>query len=289
MANLKVIKNRISSTKSTRKITRTMEMISTVRSSQMANRLREARPYRNELLLTVVDLAKTLPASELPIYFQECPNPKKVALLVIGADRGLCGGYNVQIHRIARLRVEEYKKKNIECETFIYGKKAQSFFRFLHIPYQENFEIKNHEQMISLSNHLMAGFIKREFERIEIISTVYHSAARHFAKHQILLPFSDHRISADNNQKDNYQKSIYVEGEQNLFLREMMSQSLRATLVNLLTEANTSEHLARRIAMKNGTDAANEILGQLQQDFNRKRQAAITQEISEIVAGSSPA
>ena len=182
MAGSKIIKKRIASVKNTRKITRTMEMVATAKSKKLIDRVNEAKPYGDKLLNIMESLATQGGNIDSPyLRATEGEQPRKAALVIVTANRGLCGGYNTNLLRMAREQVDKLKADGkTEVDIYMIGKKGDTFFKFLQIPTHESItdidDTFTYEQADNLVTKLMDSFEDLKYDRVEVVSTVYLSA-----------------------------------------------------------------------------------------------------------------
>lgn len=282
MATPREIKKRINSVRNTRKITRTMEMVATSKSKKMSNKVNASKPYAQKIEELVSSLSGLASKIHSPLL-RKPEKIQKVALLVITANRGLCGGYNSNVIRLARSRIAELKKEGITYELHVIGKKGISFFKFIKEPVvtsHTNIDDKSgYAEAEYFANLFEEKFSKEEVDAVEIISTVYHSSAHQSPEITRVLPIQpkEETIKAD--------VTIYEPSPERI-LESLLPMVVNMAFYKAILEAVTSEQIARRIAMKAATDAAGEMIKILVRGYNRARQAKITQEISEIVAGA---
>ncbi|MCR9144265.1 MAG: ATP synthase F1 subunit gamma [bacterium] len=298
MAGSKIIKKRIASVKNTRKITRTMEMVATAKSKKLIDRVNEAKPYGDKLLNIMESLATQGGNIDSP-YLRIEENPRKAALVVVSANRGLCGGYNTNLLRLARQQVDKLKTGgNTEVDIYMIGKKGAAFFKFLQIGVHETIididDTFTYDQADTLVTKLMDSFEDLKYDRVEVVSTVYLSAGSQKPDVIQLLPVglgesaqADDAAKADASAGEGATTGpVIYEPDPATIASEMIPLAIKTTFYRILLEAVASEQIARRIAMKNATDAAGEMVKQLTRTYNRARQAGITQEILEIVGGA---
>ncbi len=287
MASGKELKKRIRSVKNTSKITKTMEMVATAKSKRMMDRVIAARPYSEKLGQLMKSLGGLRDRIDSP-YLNAREDFGAVALLVITANRGLCGGYNSNVLKLARVRYLEYKEQGKQVEMFVIGKKGNSYFRFLKIPVlhsYENIDDKfSYEMSEAIALELMDAFASGRVGRVEIIGTIYHNSASQRAGLRPLLPIGAPAPGSDQGAE---QSGNYIfEPAPAAILENLIPLVIKSTVYRALLEAVTSEQIYRRVAMKSATDAAKEMSKLLVRTYNRVRQASITQELSEIVAGA---
>ncbi len=298
MATPKEIKNRISSVSNTRKITKTMELVSTAKSKKAVSRVGTAQPYSRKLL----QFAGSLTASGVEISHPLLRNPKpeerkKSIVLVVTSNRGLCGGFNNNVIKLAVDFTKEAEKSGREIRTFIIGKKAFNFFKFKKLAYekflQEFDDSVPFDQAKNLADFFMDEFSQGNVDSIEVFYTRYYNAVVQKPYHRTLLPLdaepekSDGRKSQTQVEEASRDAGVTIlEPGPEEIMKALLPKIVRVNLFSLLLESAAGEHIARRIAMKNATDAADDMIRNMTLLYNRARQAKITQEIAEIVAGS---
>jgi F-type H+-transporting ATPase subunit gamma len=283
MAGLKEVKKRIGSVRNIRKITKTMEMVSAAKSRKMMNRVHDSQPYGKKIFEIMENLSSYGTIIDSP-YLRIKENPQKYALLIVAANRGLCGAYNSNVLKLARQRIREWEEQGKEVQLYVIGKKAATYFKFIrksvekvYTNFEDNFKF---EDAKTLMNLFMEEFLKNKFDVLEVISTHYYSSTSQKPEIKQLLP-----ITSNVEKKKNNPNTIMLPSKEEI-LRKMIPHILEYSLYKLILEAVTSEQIYRRIAMKSASDAANDMTKSLTRLYNRKRQGKITQEISEIVAGA---
>lgn len=286
MATPREIKKRITSVTNTRKITRTMEMVSTAKAKKATNKVNAAKPYAALTMELVESLSGLAGVIQSP-YLRRPDKIRKVAILAITANRGLCGGFNSNVLKLVRSRIEEWKSKGVEVEIHAAGKKAISYFKFAKITLKSSYtniddKAGSHEAN-ALANYFMSAFAKEEIDTVEIISTHYYSAASQRPESITVLPL---QVNENQAKSSNTGPEIIYEPDPKTILENLLPLVIRTTFVKIILETAASEHIARRIAMKSATDAAGDMIKLLTRGYNRVRQAKITQEISEIVGGA---
>ncbi len=284
MAGLKEVKKRIGSVRNIRKITKTMEMVSAAKSRKMMNRVHDSQPYGNkifEIMKTISEMGVNI---ESP-FLKSKENPTRYVLLVITANRGLCGAYNSNILRLSRQRIKELKDQDKEVKIYAIGKKAGTYFKFVKIPvekvytkFEDNFTYDDSKQLIHM---FMDMFLRDEFDVLEVIYTHYYSATNQKAEIKQLLP-----IKSEQKSERKRISNIMLLPSKEVILNKMIPHILEYSIYKLILESVTSEQIYRRVAMKSASDAANDMTKILTRMYNRKRQGKITQEISEIIAGA---
>ena len=275
-----------------------MEMVSTAKSKKLVERLNAAKPYKDKLLKMMATLGKESESISSP-YLPHSKRLSKHALLVLSANRGLCGAYNTNILRLAHQRYEELSSQNLNCDVYMMGRKGNSYFKYLNVPVKENYvhidENFNYAQSEELASAFMKKFKEGLYDKIEVLSTIYHSAGSQKAASINFLPLSLEPVANDktNTEEKEEEHSGKKQEQNHIFepdaksiLEAMIPLTIKTHFYGILLEAMCSEQIARRVAMKNATDAAGDMLNSLLRSYNRARQASITQELAEIVAGA---
>lgn len=285
MSRAREIKGRIRSVQNTRKITRTMEMVATSKLKRAQDRLGAARPYSQRLR----EVIGRLTSPELAARYALLRQPEAVrrsAVLLMTSNRGLAGAFNANLIRMARQLVEEQRASGIETELHIVGRKGLSFFRFLgHDIASGRTDIGDRpsaEEASSLVTGLIERFEAGELDAVYLVHARFNSALStppHTARILPIEPPDEGRRTGS----DDY----ILEPSGDEILARILPLYVRNSVYTALLETAAAEHGARRTAMKSATDNAGEMLQTLTRSYNRARQAAITQEIAEIVGGAA--
>lgn len=275
MPNARAIKKRIQSVKSTGKITQTMQMVSTVKSTRAVQVIRQSRPYQDHLK----SLLALLGGVELPLTRQNTNSDKRVLILVT-SNRGLCGGFNANLTKTVRQMLQP------NDELHVFGKKGIQALRFAGIEpakiSTEDFGNPSMEFVRSVANPLMERYAKGEIASVEAVFMKFHSMGRQEIVREQLLPVSV---------KDGMMERIsgfepLYEPDRETLVGELVPKVARIEFYRVFLDSTASEHIARKVAMKAATDASEEMVKSLTMSYNRARQSAITTEISEIVGGA---
>jgi F-type H+-transporting ATPase subunit gamma len=283
MAKGRELKGRIKSVENTRKITRTMEMVATSKMKRATDRVAAARPYATALgdmlgHLYSPDLAQQFPLLRRPA--QE----KKIALLLITANRGLCGGFNTNLIKEARARLAEWEAKGVSVELHIVGKKGIGFFKYLGKPIaSQRTDITDKPtaaDAASLVDGLMQRFAAGELDAVYVTATQYKSALTAPPATSAILP-----VTPPSGKASSRDFILAPSGE--AILKELLPAYVRNAVYRSLAEAEAGFQSAQRTAMKNATDNATDLLQVYKRTYNTARQAQITQEIAEIVGGAA--
>jgi F-type H+-transporting ATPase subunit gamma len=283
LASPREIKKRIVSVSNTKKITRTMEMVATAKSKKMSNKVNASKPYSDKIKELIGSLSSLSSTVESPLLRVET-NPKKLALVVFTANRGLCGGYNSNSLRMAKAKIADLKSKGIEYDLYAIGKKSISYFKFAKEKVKQSFinidDNSGYKEAEYFANLFMDEFSEGKIDAVEVISTQFISSAEQKADITKVLPIVPSKGKSEVNDLIIYEPSPAS------ILNSLLPQVIKTTMYKIILEAVCSEQIARRIAMKSATDAATDMIKSLTRGYNRARQSKITQEISEIVAGA---
>ena len=289
MAGLKDIKKKITSISNTRKITRTMEMVAAAKSKQTIDRVEASTPYSSKL----TELLNSLTGGQNVDHFlvREKEKIQKSALLVVTANRGLCGGYNTNVANLAEKWVRAEQAEGREAHVLMVGKKGISRFRFRKVEVAEkrtDIEDKpSFSQAAEIADGFIESFRKGEVDRVMVAVTRYHSAVVQQADLFQLLPIIPPETEGDDGEEAPQQNTDFIfEPDPARILEDLLPFSVKHTMYRLLLEAAAGEQIARRVAMKLATDNAGELTRFYTGKYNRERQASITQQIMEIVGGA---
>ncbi|MEC9350306.1 MAG: ATP synthase F1 subunit gamma [Planctomycetota bacterium] len=289
MAGLKDIKKKITSISNTRKITRTMEMVAAAKSKQTIDRVEASTPYSSKL----TELLNSLTGGQNVDHFlvREKEKVQKSALLVVTANRGLCGGYNTNVANLAEKWVRAEEAEGREAHVMMVGKKGISRFRFRKVEVAEkrtDIEDKpSFSQAAEIADGFIESFRKGEVDRVMVAVTRYHSAVVQQADLFQLLPIIPPETDEADGEEASQQNTDFIfEPDPEKILEDLLPFSVKHTMYRLLLEAAAGEQIARRVAMKLATDNAGELTRFYTGKYNRERQASITQQIMEIVGGA---
>lgn len=285
MANLKEIRNRITSVGSTMQITSAMKMVSAAKLKRAQDAITQMRPYSEKLQEILGNLSASLDISENALADERPAD--KVLVIAITSNRGLCGGFNNNIiKRVNQLIVDDYTSSKVEILCL--GKKAKDAFkrsdRYFHIEgtgiVEDIFADLSFDNTAVIANYAMDAFLKKKFDRVVVVYNSFVNAASQTVKAEQLLPI------VATVQEDVVIGDYIFEPSQAEIVEELIPKSLKIQLFKALLDSNASEHGARMTAMHKATDNAKELQRNLKLSYNKARQAAITNEILEIVGGA---
>jgi len=308
MAKLRDIKRRIKSVKNTAKITHTMELVATAKAKVSQGRIQRAIPYFAALAEIAGEARKAGGGEEAgplhPLLAQR-ETVKKVTLLVVGANRGLCGGYNGNVLRLARRRRDELQAEGKEVTLLAVGKKIVNGFKFQQLAFEPiqgpvPDDRPPYADCERIADELAKRFASEAADRVEVVYTHYFSAGRQAAIVEQILPIQPKQEEAaeaalDRKPKDAAASSkkttatvdFIIEPDPRSILDAIFPLQVKLHVYRVFLEAAASEQIARRVAMKNASDNADEVGRALRMQYNRARQAGITKEILEIVGGAA--
>ncbi len=305
MATRKEVKSRISSVKNVQKITRAMEMVAAARLRRAEQRIDALRPYARELRKMTRQVAEAAgqEARNLPVL-QEHDEEKNVGVLLITGDRGLAGSFNSQIIRAGAQLQRELRGNGAQTLFSVVGRRGASTMRFrgeeLHGEYVGFTDRPAFANAREVADKLVASYVDEELDRVELIYNKYVSPLTQYVWRQTLLPIQqaevlgegagdeeDEAEDGDSELVEAHRKALWdYEPEPEELLAELIPEYAQLSVYRALLESTASEHGARMTAMRNAAENAKDVISDLTLEMNRVRQAEITQEILEVVAGA---
>jgi F-type H+-transporting ATPase subunit gamma len=290
MAKARALKGRIRSVTNTRKITKTMELVATSKLKRAQDRVIGARPYAEALRQVIADLVTPELAEEFPLLRQPAPiakgGPKRAAVVLVTSNRGLAGGFNSNLIKEARRRMEELEGAGYTVDLHGIGKKGIGFFKYLNRALAaQRIDIGDKptaEHAGEIVAQLIESYSRGELASVDLVYARFVSALSTPPTTLRILPIAPPAAATGGTRPD-----YILEPSAGEILKELLPLYVRNQVYRGLVETAAAEHGARRTAMKNATDNAGEILEVLKRTYNRQRQAQITQEIAEIVGGAA--
>jgi len=283
MANLKEIRNRISSVSSTMQITSAMKMVSAAKLKKAQDAITAMRPYANTLSTLIQNLSSALEGDFQNPYTQVREN-KKVLLVAITSNRGLCGAFNANIIKKTRQLIETtYAQSSVSLITI--GKKGSEILQKtgkVQSRHDALLDDLNYENTAQMAQSIMDQFAQQEVDEVVFIYNQFKNAATQIVEVEPFLPI----IPNQSDEKSTTQADYIFEPEKVEIVNQLLPKSLKMQLFKALRDSMASEHGARMTAMHKATDNATELRDQLKLTYNKARQAAITNEILEIVGGA---
>jgi len=294
MANTRQLVGRRRAIRNIRKITRTMELIATSRFKRAFDRANEAEAYTRKIAELAADLSAAATNISHPLL-QKREQVKTSLLLVIGSNRGLCGGYNAGILREASQRIRQLKAEGVTLVLELSGKRPIAYFRYQRVAADKTFthfeDKPRYDEVEELANRYLADFISGKVDRVEVVYMKFHSAARQTPVVEALLPLSGAAPETRKRGPEAAEKPKPVEyeflPEPREILEQLLPESFKVRLFKCFLDAAVSEQIARRVTMKAATENADDMIKNLTRQYNRARQAQITKEIAEVIGGAA--
>ena len=286
MAAGKEIRGKIKSVENTKKITKAMEMVAASKMRKAQERMRSARPYAERVRNIAANLAKANPEYVHPFMVAN-PAGKKVGFIVVSTDKGLCGGLNTNVLRAVTNQLKELEGQSVKSDVVAIGNKAFGFFNRI------NANVVSHvvgmgdspalEKLIGPVKVLLDAYQAGELSAVYLCYTRFINTMKQEPLVEQLLPLNASTLQAETTHQWDY---IY-EPDPVVVIDELMVRYVEALVYQAVAENMASEQSARMVAMKSATDNAGDVIKELKLVYNKTRQAAITKELSEIVAGAA--
>ena len=291
MASLKEVRTRLASVRSTRQITSAMKMVSAAKLRRAQDATIQLRPYANKLLEILQNLTQTLD-DELDCQYGKVRELNRVLLIVISSNKGLCGAFNANIaKRTQFLIIDEYRElyKQGNLDIIACGKKAAELLESSGFDIMEThhdiLDDLNYERVKVLAKRSMKEFLEKKYDAIKIIYNQFKNAVVQELTVEQFLPIENPKAGEGEIENENNLNFIFEPSKQKI-IRELIPKSLKIQMFKAFLDSVASEHGARMTAMHAATDNATQLIKDLQLEYNKARQAAITTEILEIVGGA---
>lgn len=290
MANLKEVRERIGSVKTTQQITKAMKLVAASKLKRATDRITDMRPYADKLFSILGNILANVDVETLDLNFSKEREVENVLIVLITSDKGLCGAFNTNLNKQAtKLINSEYShlKANKNITILSVGKKGGDFFRnnegvSLNRNHQAIFNDLTFENTSKAAEFAMEGFLKGEFDKVHVVYAKFINAATQEFTTEQFLP-----ITQLESEEESMNSDFIFEPNKEVLVKELVPKILKTQFYRYLLDNNASEHGARMVAMEQATENANELLNDLKLMYNRERQAAITNEILEIVGGAA--
>lgn len=311
MANLKAIRDRIQSVKNTKKITEAMRLVAAARVRRAQEQVTATRPFADRLAQVLYNLQGRLQFEDVDLPLFRKRQVRSVGLLVVSGDRGLCGAYNTNVIRRAETRAKELKAEGLDYKYILVGRKSNQYFQRRNQPIDASYtgleQIPTAAEASRIADELLSLFLSESVDRIELVYTKFVSLVSSRPVVQTLLPLDAQGLeTADDEifrlttkggtfeverQKvstpvRSFPRDMLFEQDPVQILDALLPLYLNNQLLRALQESAASELAARMTAMNNASDNASDLIGTLTLSYNKARQAAITQEILEVVGGA---
>ncbi|GDX91538.1 MAG: ATP synthase F1 subunit gamma [Planctomyces sp.] len=288
MANRRLLVKRLKAVRNIRKITRTMELIATSRFKKAMDRATEAAEYTRKISEIVGDLGQAELRFSHPLL-EKHAEEKRSVMLVLTANRGLCGGYNASVLRQAVAHLRGLRERGVDVSLEVSGKRGIKFLNFQKIAYSQaytHFEDKTtFAEVEVLASRYVDDYIAGRIDRLDVAYTRFISSSKQLSVVETILPISSLAGAGGSAGGGRVDYEFLPSAEE--ILSEIVPAAFRAKLFKCFLDAIVSEQIARMVAMKGATENADEMAGSLKQQYNRARQAGITSELAEIIGGAA--
>lgn len=296
MAKARAIVKRLKAVRNVRKITRTMELIATARFKKAMDRATEAAAYTQKISEIVSDLSSAALTFSHPLL-EGRESQENCALLILTSNRGLCGGYNGGVLRLANRRMQEFRDAGQAVSLEVSGKRGLAFLRFQGASIAQeymHFEDKpTFDEVDELASRYVSAYVGGSLDRLDVAYVRFESSSRQTATIETLLPIGQLQETGDDESgtEDTAGEGTSVDYEflpsAREILEEIVPASFKARLFKCFLDAAVSEQIFRMVAMKGATENAGEMIDSLSMQYNRARQTQITSELSEIIGGAA--
>ena len=285
MAGSKEIRTKIKSVQNTRKITKAMEMVAASKMRKAQQRMRAARPYAEKIRNVAAHMSHANPEYRHP-FLVERNTVKRVGIIVVTSDKGLCGGLNTNVLRMALAKMREWEGQGEQFEVCTIGNKGLGFMQRLKANVVSHViglgDAPHMDKMVGALKVMLDGYTSDRFDRLIIFYTKFLNTMKQEPVMEQLLPLSGEKLGAPEGLWD----YIY-EPDAKVVIDQVLTRYIEALIYQAVSENIASEQSARMVAMKAASDNAGSVIGELQLIYNKSRQAAITKELSEIVGGAA--
>ena len=284
MAAGKEIRTKITSIQSTQKITSAMEMVAASKMRRAQDRMEVGKPYSRRMRAVIGHIANA--SAEYRHAYMQQREIKRAGYVVVSSDRGLCGGLNINLFKRALHSMKEHSDAGHEVDLCLIGGKAQAFFASVGgnvvATVRDIGEEPTVEQLIGAVKHMLEAYVDGNIDKLYLVSNEFVNTMTQSPTAEQLLP-----LEADSQAQYAHHWDYIYEPDAGELLDGLLARYIEALVYQAVVENGACEQAARMIAMKNATDNAGELIDELQLVYNKARQAAITQELSEIVGGAA--
>jgi F-type H+-transporting ATPase subunit gamma len=312
MPNLKAIRDRIQSVKNTKKITEAMRLVAAAKVRRAQEQVTKTRPFADRLAQVIYGLQSRIKFEYADLPLLRKRDVKTVMLLVISGDRGLCGGYNANVIKKAEIRAKELQDQGIAVKMVVVGRKSIQYFQRREYNIDASYtgleQIPTASEAASIGDQVLTTFLAEEVDRVEMIFTKFVSLIASRPVIQTILPLDPQGFEVKDDEMfrltvrggqftvdrtkvetetSEFPQDMIFEQDPAQILDALLPLYLNNQLLRSLQESAASELAARMTAMNNASDNAKQLIGTLTLSYNKARQAAITQELLEVVAGAS--
>jgi F-type H+-transporting ATPase subunit gamma len=285
MAGAKEIRTQIKSINNTQKITKAMQMVAASKMRKAQDRMRASRPYADKMRNVVAHMGKSHPEYKHPYLIER--EARRVGLIVISTDRGLCGGLNINLFKAATKAMKQWKSENLETDIAVIGAKAMGFFRRMGgNVISENSHLGDApkiEELIGSVKVMLDAYDEGQIDRLYLASNEFVNTMTQHPTVEQLLPITG---KPEDTELEHHWDYIYEPDARDV-MDGLLMRYMESLVYQGLVENIACEQAARMVAMKAASDNAGTLIDELQLVYNKARQAAITQELSEIVSGAA--
>ncbi|MCP5246557.1 MAG: F0F1 ATP synthase subunit gamma [Burkholderiales bacterium] len=288
MAGSREIRNKIKSVKNTQKITRAMEMVAASKMRKAQDRMKKARPYGEKIRNVAAHMSKANTEYRHP-FLIERDTVKRIGIIVVTSDKGLCGGLNTNVLRRALGEIKKWQNEGEEIEVCCIGNKGLGFMSRLRANVISQVvglgDAPDMERLIGAVKVVLDGYTEDRFDRVYIFYNRFVNTMKQEPVMEKLLPLTDDKMQSESSSKVAW--DYIYEPEAKPVIDDVMVRYVEALIYQAVTENMASEQSARMVAMKAASDNAGNVIDELTLIYNKSRQAAITKELSEIVGGAA--
>jgi len=291
MAAGKEIRGKIKSVENTKKITKAMEMVAASKMRKAQERMRSGRPYADKVRNITAHLAQATPEYKHPFMVTPAVPTKRVGLLVVTTDKGLCGGLNTNVLRQVTGKLRELEAEGNHVEVVAIGNKGLGFLSRIGAKVVAQAvqlgDKPQLDQLVGPVKVLIKPYFEGQFDAVYLCYTRFLNTMKQEPVIEQLLPLPDHHLAQSEEEKQAHSWDYIYEPDAQTVIDDLMVRYVEALVYQAVLENLASEQSARMVAMKAATDNAGTLIGELKLVYNKTRQAAITKELSEIVAGAA--
>jgi len=290
MAGSREIRNKIKSVKNTQKITRAMEMVAASKMRKAQDRMKKARPYGEKIRNVAAHMSKANTEYRHP-FLIERDTVKRIGIIVVTSDKGLCGGLNTNVLRRALSAMKKWQSEGEEIEVCCIGNKGLGFMSRIKVNVISQVvglgDTPDMERLIGAVKLVLDGYTQDRFDRVYIFYNRFINTMKQEPVMEKLLPLNDEKMQTEAESASKVTWDYIYEPEAKPVIDDIMIRYVEALIYQAVTENMASEQSARMVAMKAASDNAGNVIDELTLIYNKSRQAAITKELSEIVGGAA--
>jgi F-type H+-transporting ATPase subunit gamma len=291
MAGSREVRNKIKSVKNTQKITRAMEMVAASKMRKAQDRMKKARPYGEKIRNVAAHMSKANTEYRHP-FLIERDTVKRIGIIVVTSDKGLCGGLNTNVLRRTLAEMKKWQNEGEEIEVCCIGNKGLGFMSRIRANIISQVvglgDTPDMERLIGAVKVVLDGYTEDRFDRVYIFYNRFVNTMKQEPVMEKLLPLADEKMQSSGSESSSKVTWDYIyEPEAKPVIDDVMVRYVEALIYQALTENMASEQSARMVAMKAASDNAGNVIDELTLIYNKSRQAAITKELSEIVGGAA--